>query len=564
MKEKSSFFWAIISATFVLAACSASGDNIPNSQPKADNPAPQNNNHTDAFSDAASDSVIDEEFQIDNKFYDDTLTDCLFYSAFGAVGDGKTNDMAAIVATHQAANLARRCVKADKGATYYISAISESAIIQTSTDWRGASFIIDDSQITTDNRSNHIFAVISAMPSYFLIAGGQKLVDSLPINSIARQQKNIGFVLPQDAVIALFDTTTKRYIREGQNANKGASQTDFILVDKDGNVADTSPIIWDYNIVTDLQVFPVDSEPLYLVGGTFTTIANQAASLVDVYYNRGINIMRSNVVVDGFTHYIEGELNHGCPYNGILTMNYAANITVKNSIFTGHKLYMSGATQLGSYDIQPTGVINLTLENLKQTNDIMDKNFWGVMGSNYCKNIILKNCELSRFDAHQGVAGVTILNSKLGHQGMLVIGEGDLIMKNTTVYGSLYTGFITLRDDYGSTWRGNLYIENCSWEPPKGLSIMPVIFASNSGNHNFGYECYLPETITINGLYINKTSTTYLLPDTIPDNNTAAYPYHIPREISIKDLKTTSTAGWELYQPQSGYKYSGMEIHQEN
>ncbi len=543
-----------------LAACGTNQGQMT----KTDNSVPQESSpsqQSEAKIDGESEKVAEQDPYID------TFTDCLFYSAFGAIGDGKTNDIAAIVSTHKQANIEHRCVKADVGATYYIAQITESVPVQTSTDWRGASFIIDDSRISLDDRYAHVFAVTTTIAPYWLVLNGQQILYPLPFTSLTRHQKNIGLTLPYEAVLVLIDSTTLRYIRDGNNSDDGAEQTDIIWINKEGEVSEQSPIIWDYNRITGIQVFPVDGESLYLVGGTFTTIANQAASAT-TYYNRGININRSNVVVDGLTHYVEGELvSHGAPYNGFLTMHYAANITVKNTIFTAHKTYTvvsPEVLQIGSYDLQPTGVINLTLENCRQTNDILLSTFWGVMGTNYCKNIVLKKCEFSRFDAHHGVVGITIIDSKLGHQGALLVGEGDFVMKNTAVYGKT---FITLRDDYGSTWRGNFYIENSMWDPlGKGLNAMPLIYAIYTGKHDFGYECYMPENITINGLKVNNRSTVYLFeditPDNIDENFSYTYPYHITKTVNISGFESTTNEPLQI--SKNPYMFRNVEVNISN
>jgi hypothetical protein len=64
------------------------------------------------------------------------------YSDFGAKGDGKTDDIDAIAATHAAANLHGLRVKADDAARYYISGKERTAVIRTDTDFGKAAFII--------------------------------------------------------------------------------------------------------------------------------------------------------------------------------------------------------------------------------------------------------------------------------------------------------------------------------------------------------------------------------------------------------------------------------------
>ena len=66
------------------------------------------------------------------------------YEMFGAKGDGQTDDMPAIVRAHAEANRRGLPVKASPGAAYYISPRRATAVIRTSVDWTGASFVIDD------------------------------------------------------------------------------------------------------------------------------------------------------------------------------------------------------------------------------------------------------------------------------------------------------------------------------------------------------------------------------------------------------------------------------------
>ena len=66
------------------------------------------------------------------------------YRDFGAKGDGKTDDIDVIAAAHAFANQQRLPVKADEGATYYISGKERTAVIRTDTDFGTAAIIIDD------------------------------------------------------------------------------------------------------------------------------------------------------------------------------------------------------------------------------------------------------------------------------------------------------------------------------------------------------------------------------------------------------------------------------------
>ncbi len=502
------------------------------------------------FTDAKGDIAWDKNFR-----YETNLMGAVYYSEFGAVGDGKTNDIAALIAAHEYANLYNLPVKADEGATYYISAADKGAIVKTNTDWTGASFIIDDSQVGLDKRSVAIFNVNATKATY-------NKNDAL--TTVAKGAAKLDLTLPEDSIVVITEKGTKKYIREGKNQNDGSDQQDIIVVDKNGNIDQSAPVIWEYKNVTSVKIIPMDEETLTLKGGTFTTIANQQPTSSS-YYTRGIKIVRSNVVVDGLVHYVTGELSHGAPYSGILVINDCANITVKNCTFTGHRTYKwdkpTGTVSQGTYDISPARVVNLTFENCKQTNSILDSKYWGIMGSNFCKNITLKNCEFSRFDAHQGVANVTIIGSTLGHQCLNAIGSGMLRVEDSTLYGS---SFINLRSDYGSTWEGDVIIRNCTWIPNKGNTLTgthAIIGGSYTGFHDFGYECFMPKNITIEGLHIDDSKSAASYPGVYLFGNITAqntsenyeqkvqmqgYPYHVTENVTISGFTSASGKKWNL------------------
>jgi hypothetical protein len=462
------------------------------------------------------------------------------YSDFGAKGDGKTDDINAIAEAHAYANRHGLPVKADDGATYYIGGANKTANIQTDTDFGSAKFIIDDTQVR--NRSASIFQVTSTLKPF----------KPEGIGTLKRNQQNIGVTLPGDCLLIAINSNIKRYIRYGLNQNNGAAQTDVFIADKDGNVDINTPILWDFDQITDITAHPMDKTPLRITGGHFTTIANAAESRY-TYYNRNIFIKRSHVVVDRLRHHVTGEGDHGAPYGGFLTIESCANVTVKNTVLTGRKTYRTiGAAgkpvSMGSYDISARRALSVSFINCSQTNDINDKKYWGIFGSNYCKNLLYDGCSFSRFDAHQGVANATIRNSTLGHMGINAIGHGTLTVENSTVHGRC---LINLRSDYGSTWEGLFVIRNCVFVPSGGAKVAAsIIGGSYSGQHDFGYTCHMPERIIIDGLRIDDRNH----PDdydgpaifsNFNQKNTSdafveKYPYVLTKEVVLKNVATAS------------------------
>jgi hypothetical protein len=466
----------------------------------------------------------------------------VYYSEYGAVGDGITDDFDAIIKAHDAANEAGLPVRANAGATYYIGASNKTAKIQTDTDWGDAKFIIDDSKVTVENRNSHIFNVSSKLSS----------IQVSTVKTLLKNQEKLDLSLPYNSFIVVTDHNTKRYIREGPNQNNGREQIDVFVVDKNGIVDMKAPIIWDYHNISSMIAYPIDTETLTVKGGHFTTIANQAESRY-TYYARGIVIARSSIVVQGIHHVITGELDHGAPYSGFLAISNCTGVTVQNCILSGHKTYRTIGTanvpvSMGSYDISVGMSTNVTFKDCKQFNDIHDPTFWGILGSNYSKNITYDHVEFSRFDAHMGVANATIKNSVLGHQGVNLIGSGTFLVENTKVCGWY---FINLRDDYGSTFEGEIVIRNCEYVPRNGAQSDAVLINGRySGQHDFGYTCYMPRKITIDGLIINDNNPMegYRGPKIFADFNHAytseaykeKYPYVLTEETVIENLTVKS------------------------
>ena len=192
---------------------------------------------------------------------------------------------------------------------------------------------------------------------------------------------------------------------------------------------------------------------------------------------------------------------------------------------------------MGTYDIDAATAVNAKFINCNQTNDITDNDYWGIAGSNYCKNLVYDGCALSRFDAHQGVLNATVINSVLGHHGIKLIGSGTAYIENTTV---LSDSFIDLRSDYGSTWNGDLIIRNCKFYPT-GVSSH-IIKAENSEDHDFGYTCYMPQKAEIDGLFVHRIGNNYLFTEVNSKHNSdsynAQYPVVPPQKITVKNFNS--------------------------
>jgi hypothetical protein len=208
---------------------------------------------------------------------------------------------------------------------------------------------------------------------------------------------------------------------------------------------------------------------------------------------------------------------------------------------------------MGSYDYNANNVVNFSMINCRM-NHITDRSRWGVIGSNFCKNILLEDCTLSRMDTHQGVSGTYMIRRcTLGWMGLNAIGRGLLTVEDSTLYGSTLVSF---RHDYGSTWEGDLVIRNCRWVPAGGDTSGPhMINVSNDGTHDFGYPCSMPRQVRIGGLFVDDTNHhedyqgMYFFTDPgevhdgvseISPGEEAPFPYDPCREVKVRGLTTAS------------------------
>ncbi len=484
------------------------------------------------------------------------------YSEFGAIGDGFTDDFLAIKRTHEVANASGGTVFADKG-TYYIGKDSygETIPVTTDVDFGDATFIFDDTELPPYHagRTVNVFSVLPS-ESCQPIAVAPETFESLTLRKW--QTGYIGFKLGYRALLVITNAEHKIAIRVGGNANSGQNMLDILLVDEDGNIDSSTPVMYDFDNITSIKAFPINETPLTINGGHFITRANRICTEFPddkwlsgcqyYYYGRGIGVKRSNVTVKNLTHCVEGEGDEGYPYAGWLKFDTSNNVRVESCTFHTHKTYVQNAkfpNWMGTYDFAASASNNILWKNCTEFTDITDNTRYGVMQSNNCKNLTYDGCVLSRFDAHQGLCNATIKNSTIG-RFINAIGIGTLHIENVTKLAPEY--FIWLRDDYGSTWDGDIVIKNCRYEGRymRGLMLAEkdktedevCIFRGAYSNHFFGYPCSLPRSVSVDGFDVPNAKTLNLFyikdltVDAFTPNENNQNPVAKPEKISISRI----------------------------
>ncbi len=465
----------------------------------------------------------------------EVATNAVTYEAFGAVGDGVTDDLPAICAAHVYANTHDLPVRSNPEATYHLGRRALTAIIETDTDWSMSRFIIDDSQGVEDH-TQALFEVRSRLEPIPMV-----------IDRLERGQDHLD-VRPETDCLVLVENKNRRiFIRRGLNQNNGTEQREVFILRQDGAIE--GAIDWDYDEVTRVLVLPIDPEPLVVRGGLFINIANRMRQ--DVGYNywaRNIQISRSNTEIDGVTHQVVGETDIGHPYRGFLNAQRCANVTLRNCSIDARKTYQTIGSagkpvSMGSYGYQASYVMNFRMLGCRM-NDILDRTRWGVIGTNFMKNILVEDCVLSRMDVHMGASGDYIIRgTTLGYMGLNAIGRGRLIVEDSTLHGE---SLVSFRQDYGSTWEGEVLIRNSRWIPQarRGGSL-EMFRMNNDGMHDFGYPCFMPRVIRIEGLFVDDSERSgddrgiAFFNDPIgPSRSERPYPYRLTERLEVRDLTT--------------------------
>ena len=512
------------------------------------------------------------------------------YEDFGAKGDGTTDDFQAIYDTHVFANEGGQKVLGKEGAIYYIADIPKPIPVRTDADFGGATFRVND--VGSDahaHRGNPLFDLVRDYSSVtYKKAQIQGMFDpsDLVIDYDTTELPWLAPYIEAKSLVVITNSNHRDFIRHGANQNSGSVRHDVFIVYPDGKIDEDSEVCFDFDEITQIDIHRVDDTPVTVCNGNFINICCKSVAETDfkndyLSYLRGFRFSRANVTLYGINHKIEGEpdldltydnkfgrRNEGYPYYGFINVGTCYNLTVRDSFLSGHTVYYEDkpATEstggqvpdpvpMGSYDITVRDSIDVGFYNVIQHDPgtgIGDSRYWGIMATNWAKNLVFNDCELSRIDAHCGFWDVTAINTTIGHT-INVIGGGDIYFENVT---KLVGGtFIATRSDYGGSFRGNVTLVDCelvgansynSWRtlynPSSKVAtgyIINIGYKATNQNKfwewDFGYPCHMPTNVVIDN-FKGGTGKLYLF-NSLPDEVfTKDNPLHITQSITYLNM----------------------------
>ena len=520
----------------------------------------------------------------------------VYYSDFGAVGNGVTDDFKAMLAAHQYANECGQTVKGTPGATYYVNKdFTESITVYTNVDLQGATIIInDDSDIAHNNRGNVIYN-LTRKNGVGQILSGTALDEMLNGYQewILRDDTELPFLVPYlkgDSYVIVTNKYHKDFVRYGSNQSTGNVRTDIFLVDKDGKIQPGYEASFEFEFITQVEIYEISEEEIVIENGTIKNICctvRAATNYKNKYlsYSRGISVNRSNVVIKDMTFrtinepdidysanpYDSFQANYGkrsesYPYSGFIIANKAYNLLVEDCTMSARTTYyedmpatsslggrIPNPTAMGSYGYTYSYSSNVRHINVDQYSEtgIADDRYWGIMNSNTCKNFYFEDCEVNGFNANLGFWNGSIINSTIGSH-IKIIGGGTFILDRVTRVGNS-ANFIDMRPDYGSSFDGDIIIKDCVFEAKYGYNSMrgqsynknsretaymfsTSVWANPTEEYltwDFGYTCSLPENIIIDNFKC-YAGEYYIFQD-IPD--VSFNTYQITKSITIKNME---------------------------
>ena len=517
------------------------------------------------------------------------------YEQFGAAGDGVTDDFDAIEAAHLYANEHCIAVKGKSDATYYIGEkLTHEIPIAYDVDWNGASFIIDDTVSNTYRCRN---VPLFGIRSQKRVLEGEELTAKIGLGrTIRRGDVKLDWLAPvltEDAYIKVVNDNHRDFIRFGSNENQGVARHDTFEVAKDGTLDPETDVAYEFDDITRIEIYPAHETPITLKNGNFASVCCRTVKETEFLgrwhgHKRGIYVERADVTIENITHKmlnepeldktrdelarIYGNRGESYPYEGFIIGRNANRLTLKNCLLTSHTTYyedkpatvstgwkVPAPVPLGSYDMYFYSCNRVSLIGIRQNcpTGIEDTRYWGIMASNNCKNFLLRDCYMNRFDAHQGFWNATLINCTIGHS-INITGGGKLYCEGVTKLVGDH--FLAIRGDYGGSFEGDVTVKNCtlagrraynSTREPVPNEMQPIpeayLFApGGSSNHelfynwDFGYELYLPKTVTVDNFTHGATGNLYIYPE-LGDTrfvNNYKHHHHVTEKIIYKNMST--------------------------
>lgn len=376
---------------------------------------------------------------------------------FGAVGDGVTDDTAAIQAAAAYCNsIGGKLVFPT--ARYKITG-SSPVIISTTVDFSGST-IDANSWLSgfrfyrrkTKQTYTTGSSVVSAFNASTLLSNGASFIDGWSSTSEVEN----GFVkITTDQNLYSYRGTIQKRVEYNRMLRRGLANSPlkYAMTGAAATKVEVWPMEDAYtsaeNLVIDIESRADIASPLIVIETSLHTLKNVTFLVPDSVFTASNPILvyvtnSCDVTIDGLY----------MPWSGIATSGSG-----------GSSAYTYALSMDNSYDVR--------IKSAKA-----DGPGWGATGNNDCQRVSFENCSLSRIDFHNPFREyLNVIDCTIGAWGIVVSALGDLIVSRSTFVqrsGAAYVpggngAFIGTREDTGGFCDGDLFVSECRF-----VSTVPI------------------------------------------------------------------------------------------
>lgn len=431
--------------------------------------------------------------------YNDTLhfhslsTDPVNYKQFGAKGDGVTDDGPYIRRAHEYANSVGLPVYNPSGEFYFKS--ERYVPVRTNTNLGQTVIHIDESK--TPATQGNIYIIMSQY--------GQNPLSNDELTAIKNSlKKGTRYVAElakyAGSFIKVFDSNTKVGNRQSENPNSGWDMQDFFIIEEGGRIV--GDITWDFKDVTSGLVRRLDKSYLTFEGGIFLLSGNLSAASTGDQTTGGILIQRSRTIVKNQFVGIEDSASDKptASDTGFYSLQSVYDVTLENIRVLPRKYVSVNGVALSTYGIGGSMALKCVFRNI--TSEGVSSR-WGVFGASLFKDVSIENCVLNGLDIRFHAWDINVTNSRIDEKGISLTGGGKLNIENTTAYTNVLVNF---RQDYGSTWEGDIRVKGCRLVVP--ANTITSVLKFNPKSVDYGYKVYFGKTVLVEDLLLDYTGVT--------------------------------------------------------
>lgn len=361
-------------------------------------------------------------------------TQHLSYTDCGAYLDGVHDDRPFIECCHRIANTYNLKVEQHQGTIY----IANSGYITVSGDMslKGSTLLIDNY-----NRQG----------IYWLSATKWGAPSGIDYKELTKEcsycsAMNAGY--PNYSLLKIIHPNDCIRIDDGTTTS--ISREELLLMTYKGNII--YPPIQDATQKTTYEIYIYPGHKTVIEGCVLDISVTFAGS--PIYF---ISSEKSNVEIRDFYILPKSSTVKNTKYRGALfAIKNSFNVTFDNII--GYNIAGEPSATLpngmSGYIFKVDSSLCVTIRNCNATG------YWGCMGMNGVKNVIVEDSTLNRIDIHDYFKDLKINNCVILNNGVQVgFGHGSILISNSTLYTDK-SYFVELRTDYGNMFDGVISLSN--------------------------------------------------------------------------------------------------------